>query len=30
MVLPTSSKVPTDGCLADLLIGNSDLLLYFI
>ena len=29
MILSTSSKVPTDDCFADLLIGDSALLLYY-
>ena len=29
MIVLTSSKVPTDDCLADLLTGDSTLLLYF-
>ena len=29
MDLSTSSKVPTDDCFADLLIGDSALLLYY-
>ena len=29
MILSTSSKVPTDECFADLLIGDSALLLYY-
>ena len=29
MILSTSSKVPTDDCFADLLIGESALLLYY-
>ena len=30
MILSTSSKDPTDDCFADLLIGDSVLLLYYI
>ena len=29
MILSTRSKVPTDDCFADLLIGDSALLLYY-